>query len=183
MPRRACVQLPGVALHLTQRGRTGAACFSGARDRIAYLDLLRDEAKRLDCTVHAYVLMGNHVHLLLTPAQAGAATLLLRALGERHARDGDERPADGAVAPCPRWEDGFDASPVHAARHLFACMRYIELNPVRAKLAPRPADWRWSSHRANAFGEHDALVVPHRFYYALGRCATERQAAYRAKFG
>ncbi|MDH4190011.1 MAG: transposase, partial [Betaproteobacteria bacterium] len=95
MPRAACVQLPGVALHLTQRGRAGAACFSGARDRIAYLDLLRDEAKRLDCTVHAYVLMGNHVHLLLTPAQAGAATLLLRALGERHARDGDERPAAG----------------------------------------------------------------------------------------
>jgi putative transposase len=110
--------------------------------------------------VHAYVLMGNHVHLLVTPARAHGGTELLRELG-------------GSV-------EELDATPVVASRYLLSCMRYIELNPVRAGLVQRPADYRWSSYRANVLGRQDALVTPHPCYYALGRTPQARRAAYRA---
>jgi putative transposase len=80
------------------------------------------------------------------------------------------------------WEEPYDASPVHARAHLLACMRYIEENPVRAGLAARPGEYPWSSYRANALGEDDALLTPHPHYYSLGRSPDERRAAYAALF-
>ena len=152
MARLACTRLPGVALHLVQRGARAQAPGD-------YLERLGVLAARHGCALHAYVLMGNHAHLLATPARAQAAAAFIEGLG------GD-----------------FDATPVHARRYLLACMRYIELNPVRAGLARDPADYRWSSHRANALGEADPLLTPHALYFALGRGAAERCAAYRAGF-
>ena len=114
----------------------------------------------LGCPLHAYAFMGPHLHLLLTPTCAGGATALAWALG----------------APA------FDATPVYSRRYVLACMRYIELNPVRAGLVRVPAQYRWSSYRANALGEDDALVTPHALYCALGRSPAERQAAYRRSF-
>jgi putative transposase len=111
--------------------------------------------------VHAYVLMGNHVHLLVTPARAQGGSALLRELGG--------------------GEADLDATPVVASRYLIHCMRYIELNPVRAKLVRRAADYRWSSYRANALGREDALLTPHPCYYALGRTPQARRAAYLAR--
>jgi putative transposase len=178
MPRPACPEQPGVALHLTQRARGGAACFLRERDRLAYLDALRDCAARIECAVHAYVLMGNHAHLLVTPARAGGATRLMGTLAERFGRHlADARGHDGAP-----WAEPYDASPVHARRHFLSCMRYIEENPVRARIAARPESYRWSSHRANALGEDDALVTPHAYYCALGRTPEARRVAYRALF-
>jgi len=113
------------------------------------------------CLVHAYALMTTHVHLLLTPKRRDGASALGRLVG---ALD-------------------LDASPVTARRYLLACMRYIELNPVRAGLVRHPADYRRSSYRANAFGEPDMLVTAHPAYCALGRDAEARRAAYRAGFG
>ena len=159
MARQACPQQPGVALHLVQRG--SAACFCGAAGRLAYLERLRRCSAPLECPVHAYVLMGNHVHLLVTPGRADAGTDLLRELG---ASQGE-----------------LDATPVLAPRYLLQCMRYIELNPVRAGLVSHPADFRWSSYRANALGKEDPLVTPHPCYYALGRTPQARRAAWRAR--
>jgi len=158
MARQACPQQPGVALHLVQRGRQ--ACFAGEQERLGYLARLRMAAAGLECPVHAYVLMGNHVHLLVTPARADGGSELLRELG--------------------RSAQELDATPVVAPRYLLACMRYIELNPVRAGLVDSAADYRWSSYRANVLGEEDALVTPHPCYYALGRTPQARRAAYRA---
>jgi putative transposase len=158
MARQACPQQPGVALHLVQRGRQ--ACFAVEEDRLGYLERLRIAAAGLECPVHAYVLMGNHVHLLITPVRANGGTGLLRELG-------------GSA-------EELDATPVVAARYLLVCMRYIELNPVRAGLVKSPADYRWSSYRANVLGKEDALVTPHPCYYALGRTPQARRAAYRA---
>jgi putative transposase len=149
MARTACPQQPGVPLHLVLR--------SDAADPGACLERLRAAAR---CPVHAYVLMGTHVHLLLTPDRVDGAMPLIRAV---RARD-------------------FDATPVYTRRYVLACMRYIELNPVRAGLARHPAHYRWSSYRANALGEADALLTPHALYCALGRSAEERRAAYRAGF-
>ena len=150
MARLSCPEEPGVALHLVQRG--------GAADPAVRLERLRAAAAECRCPVHAYVLMGNHVHLLATPTRRDAATRMLRAFG-------------GEV----------DATPVIAPRYLLACMRYIELNPVRAGIVRRPAQYPWSSYRANALGAEDALVTPHPWYYALGRTPQERRAAWRAR--
>jgi len=174
--RLACPEEPGVPLHLVQRGP--AACFSAARDCVAYLEGLRRCAARDRCAVHAYALMSNHLHLLVTPARAGGATRLLRSAAERYHRHlAAAYGHAGAI-----WEERFDGSPVHARRYLFACMRYIETNPLRAGLVREAGAYRWSSFRANALGEDDALITPHPFYYALGRSRAERCAAYRVLF-
>jgi len=178
MPRPICPEIPGHPLHLIQRGSLHRACFFCDEDCAAYLRRLGRYAGRFGCAVHAYVLMSNHVHLLLTPSHAGAATKLMRALAERYARHvGEAHPPDRAL-----WEDRFDAIPVHVGPYVLSCMRYIELNPVRAHLAVHPGHYRWSSFAANALGQDDALVTPHSFYCALGRSAAARQAAYRALF-
>ena len=146
MARTACPQQPGVPLHLVLRGALAAR--------------LREALVAADCLVHAYVLMGTHVHLLMTPQDPNGASRLALALGARE----------------------FDATPVYTRRYVLACMRYIELNPVRAGLVRHPAHYRWSSYRANALGEPDPLLTPHALYCALGRSAEERRAAYRAGF-
>lgn len=168
---------------MIQRGHTRAECFYGASDRLAFLHLLETLAQASECRVHAYVLMGNHVHLLLTAPGAGGVDGLMRALREGYLAYADQargtcETADARAGP---WlEEGFDASAIHAARHLLGCMRYIELNPVRARMVRRAQDYRWSSYAANAVGREDALVTPHPFYLALGRSPEMRQAAYRS---
>lgn len=169
-------EIPGHALHVIQRGRLRSPCFFSEEDCIEYLAWLGEYAVRYACSIHAYVLMGNHVHLLLTPSRAGGVTSLMRSLRERHAAHIDvSSHRDGAL-----WEDRYQAVPVHVGRYLLYCMRYIELNPVRARMVARPEHYRWSSFRANAWGWHDALLTPHARYCALGRDARSRQAAYRA---
>jgi len=178
MPRLACPEEPRSTLHVVQRGLARSACFSCARDRVAYLEALRECAARAGCAVHAWALMGNHVHLLLTSARAGGAARLMPAIAARYARHlaaayGHEEAL---------WEEPYDATPVHARAHLLSCMRYIEENPVRAGLAAHPGAYPWSSYRANALGEASALVTPHPHYYSLGRSPEARRAAYAALF-
>lgn len=171
--------LPGHPLHVVQRGQMRTACFSCEDDRLAYLRVLAREVIEMRCALHAYALMGNHVHLLLTPVRRDSATGLMAALAEHHERyiretyEHDE----------PVWEKDFKATPVHLRQYLLACMRYIESNPVNAGLVRQPQAYRWSSFRANAMGEEDALITPHAHYCALGRSPEMRQAAYRAMFG
>ena len=170
MSRLACPQAPGVPLHLVQRARSGASYFRVAGDARAYLCALAAGARECACAVHAYVLMGNHVHLLLTPAHHDGATRLMSAL------------ADGCSRARGAREKSFDASPVYAPRYLLSCMRYIEDNPVRAGLAREPGAWRWSSFAANALGREDPVVTPHGVYCALGHTPEERRRRYRAMF-
>jgi putative transposase len=178
MPRLACPEEPRVTLHVVQRGRARSACFSRADDRVAYLDALRACSERERCAVHAYALMGNHVHLLFTSARAEGAARLMPALAARYAR----HLASAYGHAEALWEEPYDATPVHARRHLLACMRYIEENPVRAGLAAHPAAYRWSSYRANALGGDDPVVTPHVHYYSLGRSPSARREAYAASF-
>jgi len=178
MSRLACPEEPRVTLHVVQRGRARSPCFSCAEDRAAYLRELRECSEREQCALHAYALMGNHVHLLLTSARAAGAARLMPAITVRYAR----HLATAYGHEDSVWEEPYDASPVHARRHLLACMRYIEENPVRAGLAAHPGAYPWSSYRANALGEDDALVTPHSHYYSLGRSSDARRAAYAALF-
>ncbi len=178
MPSPVRIETPGHPLHVIQRGRLRSACFFGAEDCIEYLAWLREYAVRYACSVHSYALMGNHVHLLLTPSRAGGVAGLMRSLRERHTAYIDATyHRDGAL-----WDDCHQSSLVHIGRYLLYCMRYIELNPVRARVVAQPGQYRWSSFGANALGRSDPLLTPHARYCALGRDAASRQAAYQALF-
>ncbi len=178
MPRRARITLPNVPLHLIQRGNNRQACFFADEDYRFYLDWLAEYAEKTDCRVHAYVLMTNHVHLLLSPGHAGAAGALMKALGQRYVQYVNRIYRRSGTL----WEGRFRSCPTQEETYLLACQRYIELNPVRAGMVEHPAEYPWSSYRANAQGEADALLKPHRLYQALGRDAADRQAAYRELF-
>jgi len=178
MPRLACPEEAHATLHVVQRGRARAVCFSCAIDRAAYLQALRECAESEQCAVHAYALMGNHVHLLVTSAHAAGAARLMPAIAAGYAC----HLATAYGHEDSVWEEAYDASPVRARRHLIACMRYIEENPVRAGLAAQPGAYPWSSYRANALGEDNSLLTPHPHYYSLGRSQEERRAAYAALF-
>jgi len=178
MPRLACPEEAHGTLHVVQRGRARSPCFCCSRDRAAYLDALRECAARAGCAVHAYALMGNHVHLLFTALRAEGAARLMPALAAGYAH----YLATAYGHEDSVWEETYDASPVHARRHLLACMRYIEENPVRAGLAAHPGAYPWSSYRANALGKDDALLTPHPHYCSLGRSPDERRATYAALF-
>ncbi len=168
---------PGHTLHAALRSRSRAPCFSCEEDRLACLQGLAHHAGS-GCAIHAYALMGNHLHLLLTPARADSVPVLLAGLEGHYARYLGK--TYGHTQPV--WDEHVEIRPVFPRRYLLGCMRYIEMNPVRAGLVRHPGDYRWSSYCANALGASDPLITPHAFYYALGRSPAERQAAYRGLF-
>ncbi len=178
MPRRARISLPEVPQHITQRGNNRQACFYGEEDYCFYLDCLHEYALKTRCQVHAYVLMTNHVHLLATAPDAQGAGALMKALGQRYVQYVNRRYRRSGTL----WEGRFRSCLTQEESYLLACMRYIELNPVRAGMVAHPGEYRWCSYRANAQGEANVLVSPHALYHALGKDSQERQAAYRELF-
>ena len=178
MPRLGRYFLPDQPQHVIQRGNDRQAVFFSDEDREAYLEWLLAAARKHGCLIHAYVLMTNHVHLLATPALSHSLPRMMQSLGRRYVRHlNDTHKRTGTL-----WEGRYRAAPIDSEAYLMACSRYIELNPVRARMVRHPREHRWSSYRANALGAADALVTPHPLYLSLGRSAAERQASYRALF-
>ena len=175
MPRPRRLDLPGIPQHVIQRGNDRQPCFFANADYLRYLTALRELAPRQGCAVHAYVLMTNHVHLLLTPASSGALARLMQSLGRRYVRYINDRYERTGTL----WEGRYKACLVDSGRYLLHCHRYIELNPLRAAMVADPADYRWSSHRHNAHGMPDPLLTPHPEYLALGGDPDERRRVYR----
>jgi putative transposase len=178
MPRRARLTLPNVPLHIIQRGNNRQACFFADEDARFYLDWLREHAGKTGCRIHAYVLMTNHVHLLLSASTPDGAGALMKALGQRYVQYINRTYRRSGTL----WEGRFRSCLTQEESYLLACQRYIELNPVRAGMVDHPAEFRWSSYQANAQGEPDAVIEPHPLYLALGTTAATRQAAYRELF-
>ena len=178
MPRRARLVLPNVPLHIIQRGNNRQACFFADEDYRFYLDGLTEHAGKTNCQVHAYVLMTNHVHLLISADRIEAPGLLMKALGQRYVQYVNRTYLRSGTL----WEGRYRSCPTQEETYLLACQRYIELNPVRAGMVADPAEYRWSSYRANAQGEADTLVKPHPLYEALGPDIDGRQTAYRELF-
>lgn len=178
MPRRPRVTLPNVPLHLIARGNNRQACFYADEDYRFYLDTLDAAAKRLKVSIHAYVLMTNHVHLLLSAERADAPAALMKDLGQRYVQYVNRTYRRSGTL----WEGRFRSCLTQEETYLLACQRYIELNPVRAGMVAHPADYRWSSYRANAQGEADSMLRTHPLHDGLGQSASERQAAYRELF-
>jgi len=178
MPRQSRLILPQVAVHIIQRGNNKNACFRGDSDYLVYLLHLRDLSKKLDCGVHAYCLMTNHVHLLVTPSSREACVSLMRNLGQRYVQYFNRRHARTGTL----WEGRFRSCVAESARYVLACYRYVELNPVRAGIASHPSDYPWSSHAVNVGMRSNAMVSPHPEFTALGSDTRTRQAAYRGLF-
>jgi putative transposase len=178
MPRRARLALPNVPLHIIQRGNNRQACFFADEDYRFYLDWLHEHAVKAGCQIHAYVLMTNHVHLLISAKRPDAPGALMKAIGQRYVQYVNRTYRRSGTL----WEGRFRSCLTQEESYLLACQRYIELNPVRADMVAHPAEYRWSSYRANAQGEPDALLEPHALYLALGKDAASRQSAYRELF-
>lgn len=180
MPRRARLELPGVPMHVTQRGVNRGAVFVDDSDRRHYLHLLADALRAGPVALHAYALMGNHVHLLMTPGAAGAASALMHRLGQSYVAGFNRR--HGRCGPL--WQDRFKSCLVDSQRYLLSVYRYIDLNPVRAALVADPADYAWSSAQANLGVRASALaLVPHPEWLNLAGDAASRHAAYRQFLG
>ena len=178
MPRRPRVSLPGVPLHLIQRGNNRQACFFADEDYSFYLDHLAEQATRQGCQVHAYCLMTNHVHLLVTPQDAGGAGALMKAVGQYYVQYVNRTYRRSGTL----WEGRYRSCVLQDDVYFLVCSRYIEMNPVRAGMVPNPADYRWSSYRANAHGEANPALTPHEIYLALGHQGDDRLKAYRELF-
>lgn len=178
MPRRPRINLPGYPQHVVQRGHNREACFYADEDYLFYLHWLREGAKKYTCDVHAYALMTNHVHLLLTGHRPDAISRLMQSLGRRYAQYVNRvYRRSGSV-----WEGRFKASLIQAEEYLLTCYRYIELNPVRADMVRDPGEYRWSSYRWHGLGTSNELITDHPLYTALGPDEAERRVAYRALF-
>jgi putative transposase len=137
--------------------------------------LVEDLARECRCAVHAYVLMTNHVHLLVTPEAPENVSNLMKHVGQRYAQYVNRKHRrTGSL-----WEGRFRSSIVDSERYLLVCQRYIELNPVRAGMVRNPVAYPWSSYRANALGEPSTLIVPHPTFLALGEEDEARRARYR----
>lgn len=175
MARLARLTVPGYPHHIIQRGNNRQAIFASVADREVLLGLLKENAVRFGVAVHAYVLMGNHFHLLATPQSASSLPLMMQAVGRRYVRHfNDAQGRSGTL-----WEGRYKSALIQTDRYLLACMVYFDLNPVRAGLALQAQDYPWSSHGHYAGLRTDKLVSPHALLWELGNTPFARESSYR----
>ncbi len=178
MPRRARLLMPGVPLHLIQRGNNRSVCFFSEDDYLFYLELLAEQANKNSCEIHAWCLMTNHVHLLISPHEHSSTSLLMKGIGQRYVQYINRTYGRSGTL----WEGRFRSCLVQSDSYVLACYRYIEMNPVRAKMVTHPAEYRWSSYRANAQSEFSHLITPHAQYLSLGDTDVSTAEVYRELF-
>ena len=174
MARLPRLTLPGYPHHVIQRGNNRQPIFASPAQRQTLLDLLHDNAGKFEVAIHAYVLMGNHFHLLATPQTADGLPQMMQAVGRRYVRLFND--AQGRTGTL--WEGRYKSTLIQTDRYLLACMAYIDLNPVRAGLVAQAADYPWSSHGHYVGLRTDKLITPHPLYWELGNTPFAREAAY-----
>ncbi|TMO52413.1 transposase [Pseudoalteromonas ruthenica] len=178
MARRPRLNLPHIPQHVVQRGNNRQATFFTEQDFTVYLNKVKDYSRRFDVSVHAFVLMTNHVHLLMTPTTATGVSQLMQSLGRYYVRYvNNTYKRTGTL-----WEGRFKSSLVDSDRYLLLVSRYIELNPVRANMVVHPSEYPWSSYRHNALDKQIELIKEHPVYQALGKDKSARKQAYQALF-
>ena len=149
MPRKPRFHLPGVPTHIVQRGHSREPAFFENEDYQAYLNWLQGASERYGCEIHAYVLMTNHIHLLVTPEKKNSVSLMMQYIGRHYVQYINYKyGTSGSI-----WEGRYKSNIIHDEVYLLTCMRYIELNPVRADMVKVPSAYRWSSYQTNAEGK------------------------------
>ena len=178
MPRHARLSLPGIPWHIIQRGNNRSACFYADDDYHIYLETLKQLAGKYGCLIHAYVLMTNHVHLLLTPEKKESASLMMKHLGQRYVQYINRRYGRSGTL----WEGRFRSCLTQDDTYVLACYRYIELNPLRAGMVTHPRDYPWSSYRVNAEGLQSEIISPNAKFLNLASSDVLCRKAYRELF-
>ena len=162
-------------MHIIQRGHNRQLCFTSEAELAAYAHWLKEGAEKFSVRIHGWVLMTNHVHLLMTPEADNAISKLMQFLGRLYVRQFNYRHSRSGSL----FEDRFKSSLIEDEQYLITCLRYIELNPVRAGMVVDPGDYKWSSYRAHALGKLPNMWSPHKCYLAIGGTPSERQRRYR----
>jgi putative transposase len=175
MARIGRIVLVDCPLHIVQRGINRSPCFFSVGDYLTYLRLLSTFSARFNCSVHAYCLMTNHVHLLVTPHATDACAQLMKNLSQQYVQRTNYRLGRSGTL----WEGRFHSSLVTTEHYVLACYRYIELNPVRAGMVESAHKYGWSSHAANASGQRTGFLHPHTAFEALGLAGESRARAYQ----
>jgi len=170
--------VPDYPFHAIVRGNNRQAIFTDDEDRIGFKSVLQAACVAHGLAVHAFVLMTNHVHLIATPAGPDSLARVMQAVGRSYVRLFNRRHGRTGTL----WEGRYRASIIQEDRYLLACMRYVEMNPVRAGIVVAPQAYPWSSHRHHLGLVADPLVSPHPVYWGLGNTPFEREAAYRGLF-
>ena len=170
--------LVGHPQHIIVRGNNRAAIFNKVDDYLFYLEKLKLACEKHECDLHAYVLMTNHVHLLMTPHKPDSIAKAMQMIGRYYVQYFNYTYKRTGTL----WEGRYKATLINSEQYALTCYRYIELNPVRANMVAHPADYPWSSYRANANGEYNALLIAHTLYQSLGKNKLLRCDAYRALF-
>ncbi|MGH8455958.1 MAG: transposase [Stenotrophobium sp.] len=170
--------LPSQPQHVIQRGNNRGPIFFASEDYGFFLKCLREGCESHSCAIHAYVLMTNHVHLLVTPEAADGISKLMQSVGRRYVQYVNYTYQRSGTL----WEGRYKAVPMDSESYLMTCYRYIEMNPVRAGMVTHPGGYRWSSYPFNADGKPDELLQPHALYQALGLDESSRRAVYRKLF-
>lgn len=174
MARLPRLTLPGYPHHVIQRGNNRQAIFVSKADYQTLLDLLMENANKFDVAIHAYVLMSNHFHLLVTPQTAEGLPQMMQAVGRRYVRGfNNAQKRSGTL-----WEGRYRSTLIQSERYLLACMAYIDLNPVRAGLVAQARDYPWSSFGHYTGQRIDKLITPHALLWELGNTPFAREAAY-----
>ena len=174
MARLPRLTVPGYPHHVIQRGNNRQPIFAGEKDQLLLLALLDENARRLGVALHAYVLMGNHFHLLATPSTADGLPQMMQAVGRRYVPHFNRRQGRTGTL----FEGRYRSTLIETERYLLACMAYIDLNPVRAGLVAEARDYRWSSHGHYVGLRHDPLITAHDLFWELGNTPFAREAAY-----
>lgn len=178
MPRRARLSIAKIPWHIVQRGNNRLPCFFTTGNYSRYLELLASQSAKFNCAVHAYCLMTNHVHLLITPAHANSASLMMKSLSQRYVQHINKKYERTGTL----WDGRYKSCLIQERRYLLACYRYIELNPVQAGMVTNPEDYPWSSYKFNAEGSSSSLITPHAEYLQLSNTKSKRLKEYKSLF-
>jgi putative transposase len=173
MPRRLFV--PGLSVHVIQRGNNGTSIFHDDVDRRLFLYFLGQIAASTGVAFHGFVLMSTHWHGLLTPPTELALPAAMKSLGERYVRYFNRKYGRFGTL----WGGKYRSPLVTDQHYWLTCLRYIEQNPVRARMVEGPGDYQWSSYAAHAFGKGPRWIVDHPVLHELGRTDSDRQRNYR----
>jgi putative transposase len=178
MPRRTRMFIPDIPVHIVQRGHNRDPCFLADQDFLYYKEALGEGLNRYKGSLHAYCLMTNHVHLLITPQDKDSIPRIIQHVARQYTLHFNRSyRRSGAL-----WEGRYKASLVNTEDYLLCCYKYIELNPVSAGMVTTPGEYQWSSYRSNALSAFDKLISAHPIYLDLGNSEQKRKECYQNLF-